>query len=160
MTLTMQIQCMRSVSVRRGCFGKRCKKESIRQRAPKRFSKKLREVGIRTAVGSSSKNTSAILQAAGLEHHFDVCVDGLDAEALRLPGKPDPVLFLEAARRLDVHPSRIILFEDALAGVEAGERGGFGCVIGIDHGQRRGALRQRGADVVIKNLCEVHVEQN
>ena len=121
---------------------------------------KLREVGIRTAVGSSSRNTSDILQAAGLEHHFDVCVDGLDAEALRLPGKPDPALFLEAARRLDVHPSRIILFEDALAGVEAGERGGFGCVIGIDHGQRRGALRQRGADVVIKNLCEVHVEQN
>ncbi len=114
---------MRSVSVRRGCFGKRCKKESIRQRAPKRFSKKLREVGIRTAVGSSSRNTSAILQAAGLEHHFDVCVDGLDAEALRLPGKPDPALFLEVARRLDVHPSRIILFEDALAGVEAGRTG-------------------------------------
>jgi beta-phosphoglucomutase-like phosphatase (HAD superfamily) len=57
--------------------------------------KKLREVGIRAAVGSSSKNASAILQAARLEHQFDVCVDGLDAEALRLPGKPDPALFLE-----------------------------------------------------------------
>jgi beta-phosphoglucomutase family hydrolase len=119
---------------------------------------KLREAGIRTAVGSSSKNTSAILQAARLEHHFDVCVDGHVAEALRFPGKPDPALFLEATRRLDVQPSRVILFEDALAGVEAGRRGGFGCVVGLDHGQRPGALRQHGADVVIKNLRAVHVE--
>jgi beta-phosphoglucomutase family hydrolase len=121
--------------------------------------KKLREVGVRTAVGSSSKNTSAILHAAGLEHHFDVCVDGLDAESLRLPGKPNPALFLEAAHRLNVQPSRAILFEDALAGVEAGKRGGFGCVVGVDHGQQPGALRQHGADVVIKNLQEVYVEE-
>jgi HAD superfamily hydrolase (TIGR01509 family) len=77
---------------------------------------KLREVGLRTAVGSSSKNASAILHAAGLEHHLDVCVDGLDAETLRLPGKPDPALYLEAARLLAVEPSHAILFEDALAG--------------------------------------------
>ncbi len=119
---------------------------------------KLRETGIRTAVGSSSKNASAILQAAGLEHHFDVCVDGHVAEALRFPGKPDPALFLEATRRLNVQPSRVILFEDALTGVEAGRRGGFGCVVGLDHGQPPGALRQHGADVVIKNLRAVHVE--
>jgi HAD superfamily hydrolase (TIGR01509 family) len=121
--------------------------------------KKLREVGVRTAVGSSSKNTSAILHAAGLEHHFDVWVDDLDAESLGLPGKPDPALFLEAARRLGVEPSRVILFEDALAGVEAGKRGGFGCVVGIDHGQQPEALRQHGADVVIKNLRQVDVEK-
>jgi beta-phosphoglucomutase family hydrolase len=121
--------------------------------------KKLREADIRTAVGSSSKNTTAILQAARLEHHFDVCVDGLVSEALRFPGKPDPALFLEAARRLNVQPSRVILFEDALAGVEAGKRGGFGCVVGLDHRQQPGALRQRGADVVIKNLREVGVEE-
>ena len=53
-----------------------------------------------------------------------------------------------------------MLFEDSLIGVEAGKRGGFGCVVGIDHGQQPGALRQRGAHVVIKNLREVHVEQN
>jgi beta-phosphoglucomutase family hydrolase len=122
--------------------------------------KKLREVGIRTAVGSSSKNARVILHAAGLEHHFDVRVDGLDAEELGLAGKPDPALFLEAARRLGVQPSRAILFEDALAGVEAGERGGFGCVVGIDHGQQPGPLRQRGADVVIKDLREVEIEEN
>ncbi|MGC2114824.1 MAG: beta-phosphoglucomutase family hydrolase [Pseudolabrys sp.] len=120
---------------------------------------KLRQAGVRTAVGSSSKNTSAILHAAGLEHHFDACVDGLDAESLSLPGKPDPALFLEAAHRLGVEPSRVILFEDALAGVEAGKRGRFGCVVGIDHGQQPGALRQHGADVVIKNLRQVDVEK-
>ena len=111
-------------------------------------------------MGSSSKNTTAILHAAGLEHHFDACVDGLDAEALSLPGKPAPALFLEIARRLNVAPSRVILFEDALAGVEAGKRGGFGCVLGIDRGQQPEALRQHGADVVIKTLLEVHVEEN
>jgi len=121
---------------------------------------KLRKLGIRTAVASSSKNTGAILQAAGFEHHFDVCVDGLVAEVLKLPGKPDPALFLEAARRLGAPPSRTILFEDALAGVEAGRRGGFGCVIGLDHGQQPGALRKHGADIVIKNLQEVHVEES
>jgi alpha,alpha-trehalase len=120
--------------------------------------KRLQDVGIKTAVGSSSENASAILHAAGLQHHFDVCVDGLDAKALRLPGKPDPALFLEAARRLGVQPSRTILFEDALAGVEAGERGGFRNVVGIDHDQQRGELRRHGADVVIKNLRQVVVE--
>ncbi len=119
---------------------------------------KLRDVGIRTAVGSSSKNTSTILHAAGLQHRLDVCVDGLEAEALRLPGKPDPALYLEVARRLGVEPSRAILFEDALAGVEAGRRGGFRCVVGIDHGQQPTALSRHGANVVIKSLREVNVE--
>jgi beta-phosphoglucomutase-like phosphatase (HAD superfamily) len=72
------------------------------------------------------QNTTAILHAAGLEHHFDVCVDGLVAG--RRSGsraEPDPALFLEAAHRLGVEPPRNFLFEDALAGVEAGKRGGF-----------------------------------
>ncbi len=120
--------------------------------------KELRNAGIRTAVGSSSKNTAAILRAAGLEDQFDVCIDGLGAEALKLPGKPNPALLLEIVRRLDIQPSRAVLFEDALAGVEAGKRGGFGCVVGIDHGKQREALRQHGADVVIESLREVHVE--
>ena len=124
------------------------------------FLKKLRHFGLRTAMVSSSKNARAILNAAKIEHHFDVCVDGVDAEILALPGKPDPSLFLEATRRLGIRPSRAILFEDSLAGVEAGKRGSFGCVVGIDHGSRRVALCQRGADVVVKSLQEVHVEEN
>ncbi len=122
--------------------------------------KKLRDLGLRTAMISSSKNASAVLNAAKIDHHFDIRVDGLDAEALGLPGKPDPSLFLEAARRLGVQPSRVILFEDSLAGVEAGKRGSFACVVGIGDGSRRVALCQRGADVVVKSLQEVHVEEN
>lgn len=121
---------------------------------------KLRQAGIKTALASSSKNTTAILDAAGLKDHFDACVDGLDAEALKLPGKPDPSLFLETARRLGLQPMRIVVFEDALAGVEAGKQGHFGRVVGIDRGQQSMALRQHGADVVIKTLREVHVEEN
>ena len=120
--------------------------------------RKLRQAGIRIAVGSSSKNCAAILRAAGLEHHIDARVDGLDAEELGLPGKPDPALFLEAARRLGVQPSRAILFEDALAGVEAGRQGGFRRVVGVDRGRQSAALRQHGADVVIQSLLQVQVE--
>lgn len=120
--------------------------------------KKLREAGIKTAVGSSSKNTAAILHAAGLEGQFDICIGGLEAEALKLPGKPEPAVLLEIARRLDIQPSRAVLFEDALPGVESGKRGRFKCVVGIDHGKQSNALRQYGADVVIESLTEVHVK--
>jgi beta-phosphoglucomutase family hydrolase len=122
--------------------------------------KKLRQVGFKTAVSSSSKNARAIVSAAGIEPYFDVLVDGLEAESLGLPGKPDPSLFLETTRRLNVRPSRAILFEDSLAGIEAGKRGGFGCVVGIDHGSRRKALSQRGPDIIVKSLQEVRVEEN
>jgi beta-phosphoglucomutase family hydrolase len=117
--------------------------------------KKLRQLGIKSAVASSSKNCGAILTAAGFHDLIDVQVDGIDAEELGLPGKPDPALFLEAARRLGVQPSRAVLFEDALAGVEAGRRAGFGLVVGIDRGNHGEALLERGADVVIHELQEV-----
>jgi alpha,alpha-trehalase len=120
---------------------------------------KLRRAGVKRAVSSSSKNAGAILRAAGLENQFDVCVDGLAAEALGIPGKPDPALFLETARRLGAQPARTILFEDALAGVEAGRRGAFGCVVGVDHSRQKEALIQHGADVVIQSLREVEVSK-
>ena len=71
-----------------------------------------------------------MLAAAGADGLFDVRVDGLDLAALGLAGKPDPALFLEAARRLGVAPAQAAVVEDALAGVEAGRRGGFGLVVG------------------------------
>jgi HAD superfamily hydrolase (TIGR01509 family) len=115
----------------------------------------LRRLGIGTAVVSSSRNCAAVLEAAGLSPH--VRVDGLDSIKLRLPGKPAPDLFLEAARRLNVNPSRGTLFEDALAGVEAGRRGGFGQVVGVDLGDHAAALLSHGAHVVIRDLSEVAV---
>lgn len=117
----------------------------------------LRRIGIRTAVVSSSRNCAAVLDAAGLSSLVDARVDGVDAVKLNLPGKPAPDLFLEAARRLDVSPARGILFEDALAGVQAGRRGGFGRVVGVDLGDHAAALLTHGADVVISGLSEVVV---
>ena len=114
-------------------------------------------MGIAIAVASSSENCAAILRAAGLDRLIDARIDGLDAEELGLPGKPDAALFLEAARRLGIHPSRAVLFEDALAGVEAGRRGGFGRVIGVDRGHQADALREHGADNIVQSLLQVEV---
>jgi HAD superfamily hydrolase (TIGR01509 family) len=117
----------------------------------------MRRLGIRIAVVSSSRNCAAVLEAAGLAGLVDARVDGLDAAALGLPGKPDPGLFLEAARRLGIKRSRGALFEDALAGVEAGRRGGFSLVVGVDRGGQAAALLRHGADVVVRDLLEVTV---
>jgi beta-phosphoglucomutase family hydrolase len=119
--------------------------------------RELRRLGIRTAVVSSSRNCAVVVDAAGLAGLLDLRVDGLDAAALGLPGKPAPDLFLEAARRLDVAPIRGVVFEDALAGVEAGRRGGFGRVVGVDRGGQAAALLRHGADVVVPDLSEVTV---
>jgi HAD superfamily hydrolase (TIGR01509 family) len=116
-----------------------------------------RQAALGIAVASSSENCAPILRAARLEHLIDARVDGLDAEELGLPGKPDLALFMEAARRLRVESLRAVVFEDALAGVEAGRRGGFGRVIGINRGRQPEALRQHGADVVVENLLQVAV---
>ena len=117
----------------------------------------LHEAGVRTAIISASKNTSAILDAAGVRDLFAAQVDGTVAEQLGLPGKPNPAVFVEAARRLGVAPPRAVVVEDAEAGVEAGHRGGFGLVIGVDRSDHAAALRGHGADVVVKDLGEVTV---
>jgi beta-phosphoglucomutase family hydrolase len=113
--------------------------------------RELRRLGIGTAVVSSSRNCADVLEAAGLTPLVDVRVDGLDAIKLGLPGKPAPDPFLEAARRLNAVPARGVLFEDALAGVQAGRRGGFGQVVGVDLGDHAAALLSHGADVVIRD---------
>ena len=86
---------------------------------------------------------------------FDVRIDGNDIDRLRLPGKPAPDAFWEAARRLAVEPPRAIVIEDALAGVRAGHAGGFGLVIGVDRRKQAEALREQGADVVVADLGEL-----
>ncbi|MPZ89879.1 MAG: trehalose-phosphatase, partial [Nitriliruptorales bacterium] len=118
----------------------------------------LRTRGIATAIVSSSQNAGPVLDAAGLSGLFEVRVDGLDAAEQHLPGKPDPALFLEAARRLDVEASRSVVVEDALSGVEAGRRGGFGLVVGVDRVGQADALRASGADVVVTDLGELRLE--
>lgn len=117
----------------------------------------LRDRGIATGVISASRNAKAVLESAEVLDLFDTRVDGEVAAELGLPGKPDPAVFLEAARRLDASPDRSVVVEDAQAGCEAGRRGGFGLVIGVNRGDQREALLAHGADVVVDDLEEVTV---
>lgn len=117
----------------------------------------LRAQGMKTAVVSSSNNCAAVLEAAGIAQLFDARVDGKDLTRLPLKGKPAPDAFLEGARRLGVEPSRTVVVEDAIAGVEAGRAGGFGCVVGVDRSGHPQALHKAGADVVVTNLGQVHI---
>lgn len=114
-----------------------------------------REMGLRTAIVSSSKNCAAVLQVAGLSDLFDVRVDGVESARLGLNGKPAPDIFLMATKLLGVEPARSIVFEDAVSGVQAGRAGGFGWVIGVDRGGAREALLANGADTVVSDLRDV-----
>ena len=117
----------------------------------------LHDAGIGTAVYSSSRNCEHILRAAGLADLFPVRVDGLVAHELNLPGKPDPAVLLEAAKRLAVRPDRCVVVEDAQAGVRAGRDGGFALVIGVDRTGHADELLRCGADVVVPDLVAVSV---
>jgi trehalose 6-phosphate phosphatase len=117
----------------------------------------LKARGIKTAIISASKNCADVLEAAGISELFDVKVDGLDAEELGLAGKPNPAVFLEAARCLGVARERAVVVEDAIAGVQAGRDGHFGLVIGVNRSSKRGVLKENGADVEVADLSEVIV---
>lgn len=120
-----------------------------------RFVEVVRDAGLRRAVVSASKNCAEVLAAAGIDGLFEVRVDGVVAEQRALRGKPAPDLFLAAAEALGVEPGRSAVFEDAVAGVEAGRAGGFGWVVGVDRTGSASALRSHGADVVVSDLEEL-----
>lgn len=105
------------------------------------------------AVVSSSRNAQAVLAAAEIADYFEVVVDGNVSRALDLAGKPEPEGFLHAARELGVDPDDAVVLEDAISGVQAGQAGGFGLVIGVDRGAGREALLAAGADLVVAD-CE------
>jgi alpha,alpha-trehalase len=117
----------------------------------------LRRAGFRTAIVSASRNCSTVLSRAGLTDFFDASVDGVVAAELGLPGKPDPAVYLEAAGRLRTPPERSVVVEDALAGVEAGRRGGFGLVLGVDRADHGQELLDHGADAIVRDLTGVEV---
>jgi beta-phosphoglucomutase family hydrolase len=124
-----------------------------------RFVEAARDAGLRRAVVSASKNCRAVLVAAGIEHLFEVRVDGIVAAEAGLRGKPAPDTFLAAAEALGVEPARAAVFEDALAGVEAGRAGAFGWVVGVDRVGQAAALRRHGADTVVADLGELLEER-
>jgi beta-phosphoglucomutase family hydrolase len=115
----------------------------------------LRGQGIKTAVVSASKNCKAVLEAASLDHLFDVRVDGEVANQLKLPGKPAPDKFLKAAQQLGVEPDRAVVIEDAISGVQAGRAGGFGLVVGVDRKGQAEELRKNGAHIVVSDPGEL-----
>jgi len=121
------------------------------------FIRKLKAQGIKTGIISSSKNCALILDSAGLAEMFEVRVDGVDLTKLNIRGKPAPDMFLEAARQMKATPSRAVVIEDAVSGVEAAKAGKFGLVIGIARLDNKAKLLQYGAHVVVTDAAEIVV---
>ncbi|MFF8095233.1 beta-phosphoglucomutase family hydrolase [Streptomyces sp. NPDC016675] len=120
-----------------------------------RYIDAVRAAGLATAIVSSSANTRDVLRSIDAERLFDVRIDGVVARERSLPGKPHPDTFLAAARDLGVEPARAAVFEDALAGMDAGRSGHFGYVVGVDRVGQTDALYAHGADRVVKDLDEL-----
>ncbi|MDP9235221.1 MAG: beta-phosphoglucomutase family hydrolase [Actinomycetota bacterium] len=123
-----------------------------------RLIERLKANNVLVALVSASRNVKSVLAGAGLSDLFEVKVDGLVADEMKLPGKPEPDTFLEAAKRLGVEAPQAAIVEDALSGVEAGRSGDFGLVIGVDRIGQGPALREHGADVVVEDLGELPEE--
>lgn len=117
--------------------------------------RRLRDAAVPAGLVTASRNAQQLLNTAGLTGAFDTVVDGQTALTHHLQGKPYPDMFAEAARRLGVPPARIAIVEDSVAGVEAGQRGGFGLVVGIDRAEQREQLEAAGADVVLNDVGEL-----
>ena len=118
----------------------------------------LRRQGVATAVVTSSPYCAQVLDTAGLSQMLDVQVDGLDAARLNLPPKPDPAMFLEAIRRLDVPPERSAIVVDSAAGVDAGVRGGFILVIGVVRRGTTNRMPRGDGCVLVEDVAELVLE--
>jgi beta-phosphoglucomutase family hydrolase len=118
----------------------------------------LQQNGVATALISSSRNVTAVLDGAGLLDLFEVRIDGNVAAELGIPGKPDPAVFLTAASRVGVSAERAAIVEDAQSGVAAGRAGGFEMVIGVDRGDQAEELAAGGATVVVPDLGDFTIE--
>jgi len=120
-----------------------------------RYVRAARDAGLRRAVVSSSANCRDVLIAAGIEDLFEARIDGVVAGREHLRGKPAPDTFLAAAQALGLGPQAAAVFEDALAGVEAGRAGRFRFVVGVDRTGQADALKKHGADIVVADLAEL-----
>lgn len=121
----------------------------------RRYLRAARDAGLRRAVVSSSANTEQVLAVTGLAEFVEARVDGVTLRQQGLKGKPAPDSFLAGAAALGLEPSACAVFEDAVAGVQAGRAGGFGIVVGVDRVGHAEALRSHGADVVVQDLAEL-----
>jgi beta-phosphoglucomutase len=115
----------------------------------KEFLIACREAGLKTALGSASKNSGTILDKVGIAGLFDAVIDG---NKVSKP-KPDPEVFLQGAEELGMPPANCVVFEDAIAGVEAAKNGGMKAV-GVGSPD---VLNE--ADLVISGLNEMSLQK-
>ena len=138
-------------------------RQLLRDQPPRAFPgtvallERLRAGRIPVLLATSAPDAGALLAAVGLEGFFDLVADGQSALRQAIPGKPSPELALEAVRRLDIPPGRAMVIEAAVAGVEAGRRGGFGLVVAIDRTGQRAELEAAGADIVVEDVSELDI---
>jgi beta-phosphoglucomutase len=115
----------------------------------KEFVESCRQAGLKIALGSASKNSGMILEKVGITHLFDVVIDGNEVSK----AKPDPEVFLKGAEALHVSPAECVVFEDAIAGIEAAINGGMRSV-GIGSPNVLGK-----ANLVVGGLNEMSLEK-
>jgi HAD superfamily hydrolase (TIGR01509 family) len=120
-----------------------------------RYVQAVRDAGLRRAVVSSSANCRDIRPTAHIEDLFEVRIDGITVECDHVGGEPAPHAFLAGAKSVGLEAARAVVFEDALAGAEAGRAGKFEYVVGVDRVGQADGLGQRAADVVVKDLAEL-----
>jgi Cof subfamily protein (haloacid dehalogenase superfamily)/HAD superfamily hydrolase (TIGR01509 family) len=120
-----------------------------------RYVRAARAAGLKTAVVSSSRHCHEALDAAGIADLFDAEIDGEFATAEHLAVKPAPDIYLAAAQAVGVDFEDAVVFDDDIAGVEAGRAGHFGYVVGIDRTGHSSELRSHGADVVVADLASL-----
>lgn len=119
------------------------------------YTRAVATAGYPRAVVSASANTAQVLESAGIAGLFDARVDGVVAAERHLRGKPAPDMFLAGAELLGLGPDEAAVFEDALAGVEAGRAGHFAYVVGVDRVGQAQALKEHGADRVVTDLTSL-----
>uniref|UniRef100_Q3AS35 Beta-phosphoglucomutase hydrolase n=1 Tax=Chlorobium chlorochromatii (strain CaD3) TaxID=340177 RepID=Q3AS35_CHLCH len=138
--------------------------EILEKEGPEVFSssieliEQLIERGIKIGIASSSRNCQLILRLANLEYLFETRVDGEVSIHLGLKGKPNPDIFVVAAKNLGLEPHECVVVEDAISGVQAGARGNFGMVLGIAREIEGARLIEQGADIVVNDLGEITPE--
>ncbi len=116
----------------------------------------LKAAGIKLGVASSSKNCKQVLERSNLLHYFETRVDGEVSAELGLHGKPEPDIFTVACDNLGVDYFRAVVVEDAVSGVQAGQKGNFGLVLGVAREDNAFELKTHGADIVVNDLSEIN----
>lgn len=118
--------------------------------------KKWKKENVKLGIISSSRNCRPIIESAGISKYFDSRVDGVTLAEEDLPGKPEPDIFLKVCELLGVEAKETVIFEDSIAGIEAGKKGGFAKVIGVARQGEAKELKEAGADYVVEKLTEIN----